>query len=373
MKTSRLVLLLSGFKLICLAIVVVFGLLWPSFFNNKNYYYHFPWPTKPPSLESRFLTWDTSHYLYLAENGYQKGQMSCNFFPLWPGMIRLASFLFLGHSLIAGLVLANVLSLAAFVLLHGFLKQKDPVLADGALFFLCIFPGSVFYLFAYSESLFLLLGVLFFIFLFQKKYLEAGLSAFLLTLSRPLGLTVILVVLYEFIQCCRREKLSWRHFVFLLSVPAAVFVYLILMHAQTGNAFEFLNVQQFYAAKHSVSGLLNFKDFFRDYISFKNFHGDVDSFFDRFLFTIFICSLPVIWKYDKRFFWFTLPLGILPPLTGSFMSYTRYLSVIFPFFVMMADIFSKSPILRFRKLAIAVMLALFLVFLIHHSNYGWAG
>ena len=53
---------------------------------------------------------------YLSENGYHTGQMSNAFFPLFPLLIHLATPLF-HSSLIAGLVVANLASLAALYLL----------------------------------------------------------------------------------------------------------------------------------------------------------------------------------------------------------------------------------------------------------------
>src|SRR5688572_22283219 len=51
------------------------------------------WPFEGKStLASRFATWDAAHYLYLAENGYRVGDLSCAFYPLWPALIKLGSF-----------------------------------------------------------------------------------------------------------------------------------------------------------------------------------------------------------------------------------------------------------------------------------------
>lgn len=106
-------------------------------------------------MERHYPTWDAEHYLYLAEFGYDKDVRSCAFFPLWPLAIRGGAILAGGSYVIAGMVLANLFSVAGGCLFYRILwRRYGSEVAWCSLCFLMLFPGSVFYQFIYSESLF---------------------------------------------------------------------------------------------------------------------------------------------------------------------------------------------------------------------------
>ncbi len=101
--------------------------------------------------------------------------MPTAFYPLWPFLIRLGSYLFGGSYLIAGLVLANLLSvLGVLVFYYLVFVTRSPREAEAATLLLLAYPGSLFFSFIYSESLFFVLSVLFFAFLHHRRITPAA-------------------------------------------------------------------------------------------------------------------------------------------------------------------------------------------------------
>ncbi|MCZ7639554.1 MAG: mannosyltransferase family protein [Verrucomicrobia bacterium] len=121
----------------------------------------FPAETPPPEhgrWARHVATWDAEHYLYLSCHGYGPGVRSVAFYPLWPLLVRALAPLAGGDHLLAGLVLANLLSLAGWVLFHRLCARRfGERTADLALTLLVAFPGALFFQFLYTEALFFLL------------------------------------------------------------------------------------------------------------------------------------------------------------------------------------------------------------------------
>jgi hypothetical protein len=64
-------------------------------------------------LEFWFSSWDSSHYIFLADHGYQHGLDGENAFaPLLPMAMRFLNLL-TGNSVVSGLLIANIASVAA--------------------------------------------------------------------------------------------------------------------------------------------------------------------------------------------------------------------------------------------------------------------
>ena len=120
------------------------------------------WPLKGgPVFASHFTGWDSGFYLSLSQYGYNQGDNACAFYPLWPILIRWFSLVTGSDPLIAGMLLANLLSLAGWILFYGATARRfGSQVAFRAVTIIVIFPGSMFFQFIYSESLFFILFML---------------------------------------------------------------------------------------------------------------------------------------------------------------------------------------------------------------------
>src|SRR5712664_276840 len=85
----RAVLLYKG-----LLSIIVLGSFLAAFNSNQFRSAYAQWPqVGNPELSSRLATWDSAHYLLLSRAGYESSSLTCAFYPLWPGLIHVASFL----------------------------------------------------------------------------------------------------------------------------------------------------------------------------------------------------------------------------------------------------------------------------------------
>lgn len=157
------------------------------------------WPRDAgPVFASHFATWDAAHYLYLSEVGYGKNVPSCAFYPLWPLMMRWSSHLTGGSHVVAGMVLANVFSLAGLVVFVEQVRDRwGWPAAKLSVALLLVFPGALFFQFIYTEGLFFLLVMLLWVALDRRRYGLACVSAFLLPLTRAVGLFCVFPIVWH--------------------------------------------------------------------------------------------------------------------------------------------------------------------------------
>lgn len=123
--------------------------------------------------QNPFTIWDARWYLGIAENGYHStpilggtdeiARLDIAFLPAWPSLIRLSTLGFLPDG-VTSVVLANLLFVVAAVLLWRLLADRlDPPVATRSIALLAFSPAAYVFSLAYSESLFLLIAVLFFL------------------------------------------------------------------------------------------------------------------------------------------------------------------------------------------------------------------
>ena len=188
---------------------------------------------------SPLVAWDAQWYLHIAEHGYHGqaiqpggtgGHHDFAFFPGWPLLIRLVSLGGLLPMAGTAIALSNILFVMAAVTFYRmFAERFDERVALGAVLLLAFNPAAYVFSMGYSESLFVLLLALFFLF---ETRLPAPVAAGFAMLTRVSGLAigasqaVMLIV--------RREARPIR----ILSVIAVVAVFAgwwIFIWSLTGN------------------------------------------------------------------------------------------------------------------------------------------
>jgi hypothetical protein len=356
-------------------------------------------------LARHFATWDSEHYLYLSQDGYGAGVKSCAFYPLWPLIVRWTAPLAGGNHLIGGLVVSNLCSLAAWVLFYERVRRRWGASAAGwALLLLVLFPGSLFFQFLYSESLFILLVMLLWWGLEERRWGLAWVAASLLPLTRAVGLFAVLPIAWQALQVAPpvwlvrlRAKRHTRkpmqdlptpppdgtqdgraiakpcRWWLLLAGPLAGWAaYLVLMAHWTGNPLEGIEAQKHWGV-HSVSNLWNLPKFIVGFFTPTEWHAFRGSLLDRSSLVLLLYSLPVAWRLDKDLMVWIYVLGILPAMSGTFTSYTRFASCAFPMFIALG-VFLGRPERRFLRWAtVWVFATLHAVLLWRFVNFRWAG
>ena len=371
---------LLALKILYLGWIVISVYYWNDFDIAKFNSITIKWPREGgPVFASHFATWDTAHYLFLSEVGYQANAQSCAFYPLWPLLTHAFSIFTGGSHLLAGLILSNLFSLVAFVVFYRTMTERyGKEAAKLALLFLLVFPGSLFFQFHYTESLFFLLLVWLWSSLGKKNYGLAWTMAFLLPMTRPIGLFCLVPIAWHlltqeppaFLVRFLESYPRWFRFLFVtnppaseksdlaapISIPAGRIhqtrrawlllagplagwgCYLAFMAANTGNPFEGFAAQRYWGV-HSIFNLIDIPKFVTGFLDAATWHDYNGSLLDRSMFVVLLYCLPALWRLDKGLCVWTWALGIAPAMSGTFISFTRYASVDFPLFIALASFY----------------------------------
>ncbi|MBV8085020.1 MAG: glycosyltransferase family 39 protein [Chloroflexi bacterium] len=288
-------------------------------------------------LEVAFSTWDGQHFLFLSEAGYAPNQQSDIQFPLFPALIHLVTPL-LGSSVVAGLIVSNVASLIAFVLLFDLVANLyDERTARRTLLLTLAFPTAFFFALVYSESVFLLLVVLFFRFALRGQLGWAAIPAALLPLSRAPGVLIVV----PFVACYAADvRRASPRALLTLSPLLGLAAYFAFMRATTGDALQMVHGAAQNGSGFSMTAWLQpltlWQQLFGQPLAI---HGFTDSLLDRAFFLAFLALLlPLFRRVHVSLALYALAMGLVSVASGSFVSYMRYAAVLFPMFVVVAQL-----------------------------------
>jgi hypothetical protein len=146
--------------------------------------------------------WDTLWYLLIARRGYSLENTSIFAPPLYPWLMRGLGRLMGGSDaacLLAGLLISNAACLLSFLYLYRLVEMEtDAATARRSLIYLALFPTAFFLLVAYAESLLLLCAVAALYYARRGQWRWAGLWAFLAPLARLPGSALIVPLGWEF-------------------------------------------------------------------------------------------------------------------------------------------------------------------------------
>jgi len=306
-----------------------------------------------------------------------------------------------GNHLISGLILANVFSLAAWWLFYRIVdKRFGGKAAMSALILLLVFPGSLFFQFVYSESLFFLLLMVLWTGLDEDRPRLILVSALLLPMTRAIGVFCVLPIAWHFLGGpCLSLRALWRKrdrssetlgqdgvvvspslfpreclraSPFLMAPLLGWAAYFLLMDAWTGNPLEGFQAQRFWGVQ-SIYNIIDLPKFIVAFLSPTDFHELTGSFLDRIIFAYVVLSAPLVWRLGKGLFLWLMVLTFLPALSGDLASFTRFCGVSFPVFVGLGVYFSSRPAKRLFLVCCGICGCLHLVLLWRFVNYHWAG
>jgi hypothetical protein len=200
--------------------------------------------------------YDASYYLDIARYGYrdfqrhhplEKDYLCTAFFPLYPLLVRAASYPLLGHYRAAALAVSWACLLLALFYLHSLARLYGADNGDQpyrACLYLLIFPTAVFLALPYSESAFLLTATGALYHARRAQWGRAALWACLASAARPVGLAAGLACGVEALR-----QVGWkpgklkRGVAFLLLSPLGLAIYMAYLWAAFGNPFIFARAQ----------------------------------------------------------------------------------------------------------------------------------
>lgn len=311
----------------------------------------------PHQVLSLWGRWDSVWYLGIARAGYAASrapgaQANWAFFPAFPWLS--GSLAHLAHLPVftAMLVVSNLSFLAALYLLHRLGRAEfDRRTADAAVMLLCAAPGSYVFSAAYTESLFLAALLASLLFLRRRRWIGAGLAAGLATLTRNLGVGLLLPFAWmagaRLVGLLRQERdgRRWR----LVAREAAnaacggaiplcaLAGFCLFLWARTGDPLAFAHVQAAWG-RHIGDPLL------------APIHGFLhpgaipDS--DLLSFAAGWTSLALLGVLALQGRWMLLSLAVFlvgAPLAAGIGSFYRYALVVAPLWLVGANLVSSRP------------------------------
>jgi hypothetical protein len=281
--------------------------------------------------------WDTGWYLNIAKHWYtiepqQENFANYAFFPFYPTLVKLLGGL-IGNHFVAGLMISNVALLGAAVLLYKLvLFDHDRDVAMNSVKYLFIWPSSFVLSAILTEGLFLLLLVAGFYHMRKHAWLNAGMTGFLLSLTRIVGICFSLPLLYEYMKA---RKFSLRaikaEILWLALVPAGFLLFCVYNYYLTGDLLAFIHQPSPMGRRFGnplttlLYGMAGIKATLSDIVG-AWFTGVVLT-----VLVLFYRKVPV----PQLLF---CMIAIFIPLSTGLMCMPRYLAVLFPVFVLFAQL-----------------------------------
>lgn len=312
---------------------------------------------------------DVHYYVDIARYGYQAGNERNAFYPLWPLLLRCGRAL-TGQTFLVGMLLANLLSLAGFLIFYQLCREESGKRCAGlALLLLICWPTGFFFSIPYTESLFLFLSVGLFYALRHERMRWVALFAFLLPLCKAVGFLVLVPLAWHLWE----RKRPCKEWLLLLSPVLGYGLYFLIMWSEAGNPLAGFEAQKGFPASPSLMKMFDLPGLWTAFTSVAALQNPLYSGLDRGLFLLYLGLLPLIWKYSRTYFFWALCLGLIPAFSSHFMSFARYQLVIFPLFFALGKILSeqKGWTVHFYYLIICSGLQLYLLY--HLVRGGWVG
>jgi hypothetical protein len=326
--------------------------------------------------------WDTGFYLSIATEGYRYQGVplpSVAFFPLLPLAIR-AGMLLTGDPLVAGIFVTNLALLGAMILLYRLVSlSADTSTAERSVWYMLIFPVSFFGSAIYSESLFLLTTIGAIYLARQHRWGPATLVAFLAGLTRLMGILLAPVLFIEWFVRLRQAGDSPRPpiwgLVASLGAPLGTSIYMLYLQLGFGDLLAFRQASANWG-RLPRSPLETISELFthpaEGWLSVI-FAGRIhlDNWFDFITVIIFITfGIYLLVKKRWSFAAFVLLGASMAISSGLLMSQRRYMWVLFPAFILLAEWGCRPWIDRiiwvFSLLGLGLFTAMF-------ANWYWVG
>ncbi|MEA3344376.1 MAG: mannosyltransferase family protein [Patescibacteria group bacterium] len=320
-------------------------------------------------LNSIHNRWDSSWYLDIAENGYSMeynewGLHNIVFFPIYPFLIKIASFLTMGNFVLAGWILSILFLLLALFYLFKLVKEFHQEINPYApVILLLIFPTAFFLNTIYTESLFLFLSLATFYYGLKKKFVFAGIFGLLASLTRVTGVLLFIPIIWEYFKTYnfKLKSICSLRILPIFLIPIGTFSFFLYHYFKFGNFFLFFEIEKNWGRTFSIQEK-HFELFSNPAIA----NLILDAFFILFVLIIIYLGFK---KLRTSYSLYMLSSVAVALSTGTFMSIGRYILVLFPIYILLSSI--KNQYLRQAWVFVSILLlALYTILFV--SNY-WAG
>lgn len=337
-----------------------------------------PWQGLPglPLLDP-WARWDSGWYAGIAQVGYKYfADQASNvaFLPAYPLVVKAFDVVF-RNVWIAGIVASNLLFLAALIALHKLAALKlGRAAANRTILCLGVFPATFFFYSMYSESLYLLCVVMSFYLWEKRQDWPAGVFGAVAALTRPMGILLFLSGMAKHLlegRSARRFPPAWRSASTAL-IPLALGGFLVYSYFSFGDPLAFLHSRNV-GWNEPVSLLpASHRELLATLTDGSILHGKGPAL--RLLDTaagmaFLVLSIPVFRRLGPSYGLYSLG-SVVMPLLVNLDGLTRYVSVIFPVF-MLVGLWATSRAIMSVLSAVSLALMGYLATLF--ANWYFAG
>jgi mannosyltransferase PIG-V len=299
------------------------------------------------------LRYDSGWYFGIAQHGYSYNgndlvQQPVAFYPLYPIMIKALTVVGFSYAAAAVLVPNVAIVLAIVVLTRLISELYDDETAVISVALLSFFPASLFFSAGYTESLALLFIVCFFLYLIRGRFLVAACFAGLCFATRSTGLVLIAPLVWEIARRywrADRRRFFLEGLVCLIIATAGLWLYMIYLWIAFRAPFAFMTAQAAWNVGNVFGNPLLLQPFVRAAADARYHvqHAILD--LNSFSLALFLVFVAVIIAFRKQmsapFLFFSAGVLLLPYFTRSgsvgFASFSRYIMLAFPVFIMMGS------------------------------------
>jgi hypothetical protein len=234
-----------------LARALVLGALWVSRFLADK----LPVTARTQGPKAGLFAYDGGWYRDIAERGYSAlPHQGLRFFPLYPLLGRWLGAVFLDHTAVALVVIANGGALVFAAMLHRLVLREtgDAGIAARSAWIAALLPAAMCLVLSYAESLLMLAAVGMFLSMRSRRWLPAAAFGVAAGLSRPVGMLLVVPAAIEAYRLWRdvggRERVA--RLVAVASPAVGCAVYLAWVGAVFGDPLLPFSVQ----SRHDLRG-----------------------------------------------------------------------------------------------------------------------
>jgi hypothetical protein len=223
-----------------------------------------------------------------------------------------------------------------------------------AIISLLVFPTSFYFGSVYTESLFLCLIIWSFYLARKGKWVWASLAGIFASATRIIGTLLFPALIL-------RKRSPW-----LVLIPVGLVAYMFFLQQTTGDLLRFLHALPIYGEQRSSTPVFLLQVFYRYFfkilpnLNYSYFAGTFPVLLELFTALVFLdLAFISFWRFKADYAVFLFLGYLVPTLSGSFSSLPRYVLVLFPAFILLAEFFVKRKFWKYLYLTIsAIILAI---------------
>ena len=310
---------------------------------------------QPSPFWDAFARWDSGWYWGIARNGYQYvegGRSNLAFFPVYPMLMRHVGRLFGRTSAdlyFGGIVVSWIAFVLAMVVLYQLARLDLPARrAERAVLLATVFPFAFFFGIVYTESLFLLCGLTAFYAFRTRHWMLGGLAGAVATATRVNGILMLPALAWIAWRTAadRREQLMAA--AALALATTGVGFYCLYNYSVSGNPLEWAASIQRWGYYPGGSPLMAPVRLVQALVlhPYAYLTGVPTAPYDTLnglTGIAVIASVPFVWRRFGAGYGLFMAVNLWLPLSsGQYEGWGRYCSVLFPFFIWLASVRSRS-------------------------------